>query len=220
MLTSSYLLARISCWSARCSACSHPRVSLAGGPAKVTVRVEGLDRNQAPTDVRHDYHDTSRQGRQPRRTPAPVPARSARSQLATSGNWTGRGKRNSTNTRSTRSRVRRTKSKQARMPNYYWSFWLNDKEASVGACDVRTRGRRSGAVLSRLLRRGLSDARTDSACDRGSRPPPTQANKSNVTVKQYNSKGEAAPAVGANVGRWRHKRCDRLARSCDPEVRR
>ncbi|HEY5193019.1 MAG TPA: DUF4430 domain-containing protein [Solirubrobacteraceae bacterium] len=169
----------------------------AGTPENVTVRVEGLTETKLlPTSVTT--------------TTTPVvkdeigadscPGTSALGalQLSTAGNWSGpwEAKENQYAIYTIEGETHEFESSNA---NYYWSFWLDNKEATVGACDAELQA--GDQVL-------FFPACYGAACPT---PEPTplgiQASATanagepvNITVVQYNTKGEVTPAVGANVG--------------------
>jgi hypothetical protein len=175
-----------------------PASAFAGGPATVTVRVEGLTGTKLlPTTVTT--------------TAAPVfkgesaaescPGTSALGalQLATAGNWAGpwEAKENQYAIYAIEGETHEFEASSE--ANYYWSFWLDNKEATVGACDAELQA--GDQVL-------FFPACYGAHCPTPEPTPlaieaPTTANAGeqvDVTVEQYDSKGEAAPAVDAYVG--------------------
>jgi hypothetical protein len=82
--------------------------------------------------------------------------------------------------------------------NYYWSFWRNDTYQESGACEVQLNpGDR--VLFFPICYEG---------CPAGPEPTPLEVEAPTsvnvgepitVTVRQYNAKGEASPALGANV---------------------
>jgi hypothetical protein len=170
----------------------------AGTPAAVTVRVEGLTETKVPATP---VTTTT--------TPVVKDGNSADScsgtsalgalELATAGNWGGpwEAKFNQYSIYTIAGETHEFE--ESSSANYYWSFWLDNKEASVGACEAELQT--GDQVLFFPACYGAScptPAPTPLAVEA---PPTANAGEAvTVTVKQYNPQGEASPAVGANVG--------------------
>ncbi len=78
---------------------------------------------------------------------------------------------------------------------YYWELWVNHAASEVGACEAEPEAGQE------VLFSPCSETATECPNPLGVEVP-TAANIGeavNVIVKQYNSKGEASPAVGATV---------------------
>lgn len=169
----------------------------AGAPAAVTVRVEGLNETKVPpTLVTTTTTPVVKDGDEADSCPGTSAAGAL--QLATAGNWSGTwfGEEvgYSVETIGGESHLFESGSKA----NYFWSFWLNDVfQTEHGVCGVEmTPG---DQVLLFVECEG-------SECPPNPTPlgieAPATANVGEaaaVTVKQYNAKGEASPAVGANI---------------------
>jgi hypothetical protein len=120
-------------------------------------------------------------------------------QLATSGNWSGPWEAEFNQYSIYTIQGETHEFEASSNANYYWSFWLDNKESTVGACAAELQA--GDQVL-------FFPACYGAACPTSEPTPlaieaPTTANvgeQVNVTVEQYNSKGEATPAVGANLG--------------------
>ncbi|HEY7830761.1 MAG TPA: hypothetical protein VIC06_09385 [Solirubrobacteraceae bacterium] len=168
--------------------------ALAAGPAGVSVEVEGLSETKVPLthlttttapvikDGEHSCSGTSALGAL---------------ELATAGNWSGPWS-SSFNQYEIYSIMGESHVFDAESKaNYYWSFWLNYKEASVGAC---------GAELQQGDRVLFFPACFGEACPPPATPlgieAPVSANTGEavtVAVSQYNSEGIASPAANATV---------------------
>jgi hypothetical protein len=174
-----------------------PASAFAGAPATVTVRVEGLTETKLlPTSVTTTTTPVSRA-----ETPTDsCPGTSALGalQLATAGNWSGpwEAKENQYAIYTIEGETHEFQASSN--ANYYWSFWLDNKEATVGACDAELQA--GDQVL-------FFPACYGAACPTPEPTPlaieaPATANAGeqvDVTVEQYNTKGEASPVVGANI---------------------
>lgn len=176
-----------------------PSSALATGvPAAVTVRIEGLTETKVPST----FVTTTA-------TPVVKDGNSAHScsgtsalgalELVTAGNWSGPWEA-SFNQYSIFTIAGETHEFEEGSPaNYFWAFWLDNKEASVGACEAELQA--GDQVLFFPSCYGAScpsPAPTPLAIE-----APSTANAGEavtVTVKQYNSQGEASPAVGADIG--------------------
>jgi hypothetical protein len=170
----------------------------AGAPVAVTVKVEGLTKTKVPStllttttnpvvndgNAAHSCSGTSALGAL---------------QLATAGNWSGpwEAKFNQYSIFTIEGETHEFE--ESSSANYYWAFWIDNKEASVGACEFELQP--GDQVL-------FFPACFGASCPIPAPNPlvveaPATANAGEavtVTVKQYNSKGEPSPAVGANVG--------------------
>jgi hypothetical protein len=175
-----------------------PALAFAGGPATVTVRVEGLTETKLlPSTVT----TTATPVFKGENAAQSCPGTSALGalQLATAGNWAGpwEAKENQYAIYTIEGETHEFEASSN--ANYYWSFWLDNKEATVGACDAELQA--GDQVL-------FFPACYGAACPTPEPTPlaieaPTTANvgeQVDITVEQYNSKGEPTPAVGANVG--------------------
>jgi hypothetical protein len=173
--------------------------ALAEGPATVTVEVEGLSETKLPptqvTTTTAPVVKNNSEGN-PEGSCSGTSAIGAL-QLASAGNWSGpwSSKYNQYEIYSIEGETHLFE--ESSKANYYWSFWLNDQEASTGACEAQLE---SG---DRVL---FFPACYGEACPTSPTPlgieAPATANVGEavtVTVKQYNAKGEATPAVGATV---------------------
>jgi hypothetical protein len=175
-----------------------PASTLAAGPATVTVRVEGLTETKLlPTSVTTTGTPVSKDGNSADSCPGTSALGAL--QLATGGNWSGpwEAEFNQYSIYAIEGETHEFEASSS--ANYYWSFWLDNKEATVGACDAELQA--GDQVL-------FFPACYGAACPTPEPTPlalyvPATANvgeQIDVTVEQYNSKGEPTPAVGANVG--------------------
>jgi hypothetical protein len=175
-----------------------PASAFAGGPATVTVRVEGLTETKLlPTSVTTTTTPVSKDGNSADSCPGTSALGAL--QVATGGNWSGpwEAKENQYAIYAIEGETHEFAASSN--ANYYWSFWLDNKEATVGACDAELQA--GDQVL-------FFPACYGAACPTLEPTPlaiymPATANvgeQVDVTVDQYNSKGEPTPAVGANVG--------------------
>ncbi|HEY3969965.1 MAG TPA: hypothetical protein VGL79_01080 [Solirubrobacteraceae bacterium] len=175
-----------------------PASAFAGAPATVTVRVEGLTETKLlPTSVTTTTTPVAK-AESPTDT-CPGTSALGALQLATAGNWSGPWEAEFNQYSIYTIEGETHEFEASSNANYYWSFWLDNKEATLGAC---------AAELQAGDQALFFPACYGAACPTPEPTPlaieaPTSANAGeqvNVTVEQYNSKGEAAPAVGANVG--------------------
>ncbi|HTA98076.1 MAG TPA: DUF4430 domain-containing protein [Solirubrobacteraceae bacterium] len=175
-----------------------PASAFAGGPATATVRVEGLTETKLlPTSVTTTTSPVSKA--ETSTDSCPGTSALGALQLATAGNWSGPWEAEFNQYSIYTIEGETHEFEASSNANYYWSFWLDNKEATVGACAAELQA--GDQVL-------FFPACYGAACPTPEPTPlaieaPTTANAGeqvNVTVEQYNSKGEAAPAVGANVG--------------------
>jgi hypothetical protein len=170
----------------------------AGAPASVTVRVEGLTETKVPAMlVTTTTTPVVKDGKLEDSCPGTSAAGAL--QLATAGNWSGTWYGGevgySVETIGGESHPFQSGSKA----NYYWSFWLNNVfQTEHGVCGVEMGP--GDQVLLFVECEG-------SECPPNPTPlgieAPATANAGEavtVTVKQYNLKGQASPAVGADVG--------------------
>jgi hypothetical protein len=170
----------------------------AGSPAAVTVRVEGLTETKLPsTLVTTTATNVVKDGN----TADFCTGTSAIGalQLATAGNWSGPWEAKF-NQYSIYTIAGETHEFEESSPdNYYWSFWLDNKEATVGACETELQS--GDQVLFFPACYGTS-CPTPAPTPLAIEAPPTANVGENVTVtvKQYNTQGEASPAIGASVG--------------------
>lgn len=175
-----------------------PASSVAAGvPAQVTVRVEGLGETKLPSTV---VTTTTNPVVKDGNSADSCPGTSALGalDLATAGNWSGpwEAKYNQYSIFTIEGETHEFE--ESASANYFWSFWLNDKESELGACETELQ------PGDRVL---LFPSCYGTACPTPEPIPleveaPTTANVGEATavsVKQYNAKGEPSPAVGASV---------------------
>jgi hypothetical protein len=174
-------------------------LATANQPSTVTVRVEGLNATKlSATQVTTTSEPVVKDG-------IPEHACSGTSavgalQLATGGNWGGPWNGEFKQYEIYAIEGEDHPFEKGASANYYWSFWLDEKEASAGACEAELQ------PGDRVL---FFPACFGTACPPGSTSPtplgieaPASANVGEsvpVMVKMYNAKGEASPAVGATV---------------------
>ncbi len=179
--------------------------AMAAGPATVTVRVVGSDGEPllSSTQVTTTTHPSSTTAT--RNTPAPerVPSvhcswRPKRPKAA----GAARGATNST----TRGRNDR-RSQLSVSTIYYWSFWLDDKPATTGVCEVQLDSGDSIVFFRECYSSTPGECPTAPNVLAIEAPPTAEVGKPVVvTVSEYpNAGGEPKPAVGATRGR---RRCE------------
>jgi hypothetical protein len=174
--------------------------ALAASPATGSVRIEGLNQTLlAPTSVTTNAAPVVNDGN---------PTHSCEGtsdigalQVATGGNWLGEWSESKSfgNQYFINAIEGEAHTYTAKALSYYWSFWLNDVEASAGPCQLPFE---AGD-------RVLFFPKCDEACPAGAEgiapleiETPAAANVGeavNLAVKQYNAKGEASPSTNANV---------------------
>ena len=173
-----------------------PSVSLAAGPANVTVRVEGATETKLPpTLVTTTNTPVVNDGNSEHRCDGTSALGAL--QLATGGNWKGpwSEKEEQYFIEEIEGEGETVGSSNSK---YYWSFWLNDTYEETGACDVQLE------TGDRVLFLPICYEN----CPSGAEPTPLEIEAPGstnvgeqvaVTIRQYNAKGEASPAAGANV---------------------
>ncbi len=169
----------------------------APSPATVTVRVEGLNETKVPPTQVTTTDTTVIEPAEPTEHACPGTSALGALQLATGGDWSGPWSSEYSQYEVFSIEGEDLPFESSSEANYYWDFWLNDKESHVGACEAE-------------LEHG-DEVLFFPGCFGGKCPPePTPlgieapeiadvAEPVNVIVKQYNNEGEPAPAVGATV---------------------
>jgi hypothetical protein len=170
--------------------------ALAADPATATVRVEGLSETKLPpTQVTTNTEKVVKDGDQ--EDSCSGTSALGALQLATGGNWSGPWNSEYRDYEIYSIEGENHPFESGSEANYYWDFWLNDKESGVGACGVELEP--GDQVLFFV------------ACYGAKCPPeqsplgieaPASANVGepiNVIVKQYNSGGEPSPAIAATI---------------------
>jgi hypothetical protein len=168
----------------------------AGAPATVTVRVEGLNETKLPpTLVTTTTAPVVKDGNEADSCPGTSAAGAL--ELATKGAWSGKwfsGLGYSVETIE-------NESYPFTQP-YFWTFWLNHKSQEAGVCGVEMESGDEVLLFPECFSEKAGECPPISPTPLGVEAPAT-ANAGEavtVTVKQYNAKGEASPAVGASVG--------------------
>jgi hypothetical protein len=170
--------------------------ALASGPATVTVRVEGLSETKlASTQVTTTATPVVKDGN-PEHACSGTSALGAL-ELGTGGSWSGPWNSGFKQYEIYSIEGETHLFEPSSSANYYWSLWIDEKEASVGACEAEL------APGDRVL---FFPACFGSACPPPLSPLGIQAPASanvgepiSVTVTTYASGGEAAAAPGATV---------------------
>jgi hypothetical protein len=173
--------------------------AFAEAPAAVTVEVEGLSETKLPptpvttttTPVVKDNSEGNPEGSCPGTTAIGA------LQVATAGNWSGpwSSKYNQYEIFSIEGEAHEFE--PASKANYYWSFWLNDQESSVGACEAQLEPGDRVLFFPACYGEACPVSPTPLAIEA---PATADAGENvSVTVKQYNAKGEASPAIDATV---------------------
>ena len=171
--------------------------AIAGAPATVTVRVEGLAETKLPsTQVTTATAPVVKDGNSEHACPGTTAAGAL--QLATSANWGGPWNSEFKQYEIFTIEGETHLFEPEASANYYWSLWIDEKESFSGACEAEL------AAGDRVL---LFPACYGSACPPNPALPlaieaPISANVGepvSVTVKKYGSGGEATPAAGATI---------------------
>jgi hypothetical protein len=169
--------------------------ALAATPATVTVRVEGLTETKlAPTQVTTNAEPVVKDGK-PEDACLGTGALGAL-QLATGGNWSGPWnagfKQYEIYSIEGESHVF-----EKAPANYFWSFWLDDKESEVGACEAQLH------AGDRVL---FFPSCFGPACPPAPSPLEIEApsiagvgESVQVTVRKYNASGAGSPLAEATV---------------------
>ncbi len=170
--------------------------TLAAGPAAVTVRIEGLSETRLlPTPLTTTTAPVVKDGNAEHACTGTSAAGAL--QLATNGNWSGpwNSQYKQYEIYSIEGESHLFESGAA--ANYYWSFWLDEKESSTGPCETELQ------PGDRVL---FFPACYGSACPPAQTPLGIEAPSSGstgeaftVTVRKYSSSGAASPVSGASV---------------------
>ncbi len=170
--------------------------ALAAEPATVTVRVEGLSETKLPaTQVTTTATPVAADGKA-EDSCAGTSALGAL-QLATGGNWSGpwngEFKQYEIYTIEGESHV----FEKEALANYFWSFWLDNKEASTGACEAELHS--GDHVL--FFPSCYGTTCPPPPLPLGIEAPTTAAVGESVplTVTRYSASGEGSPAAGATI---------------------
>jgi hypothetical protein len=169
----------------------------AGSPAAVSVRVEGLTATKLPaTAVTTTNVPVVKDGK-PEDSCSGTSALGAL-QLATAGNWSGpwEAKFNQYTIYTIEGETHEFEASAS--ANYFWSFWLNNKESEVGACEAELQPGDQVLFFPACFGSGCPASPTPL----GIEAPATANSGENVvvTVKQYKADGSSAPVEGADVG--------------------
>jgi hypothetical protein len=171
--------------------------ALASGPAAVTVRVEGLvETKLPPTAVTTTTAPVVKDGNPAHACPGTSAAGAL--ELATQGNWSGPWSTGFGQYEIFSIEGEAHVFEPGAPANYFWSFWLDEKESEVGAC---------GAELQPGDRVLFFPSCFGVACPPNPALPlgieaPVSASVGEpvtVTVKKYTAGGEGAPVAGATV---------------------
>ncbi len=178
----------------------------AAAPATVTVRVEGLTETKVPTTLVTTTATPVIAAGEPATNACPGNSALGALNTASSGKWSGTWYGGESKGETFKGLGYSIESidgeshlfEKGSNANYFWSFWFNDKpEEEHGLCEVAME------TGDRVL---MFVECSGSACPPNPTPleieAPAAANVGEevpVAVKQYNTKGEAAPAVGASV---------------------
>ena len=213
MLTSRRTLWRSAPRASRWPCPLHRRVARGGGPATVTVRVEGLTETLLPaTQVTTTTEPVVKDGK-PEDSCSGTSALGAL-QLATGGNWSGRrGREVQVGTIETIEGESTSRS----AANFYWEIWLNHEVGRRGACESGTGNRRGSPASSACY----GEARAPVQLPLGIEAPPSAnvGEKVSVTVNRYSASGVASAANG-RVGRLRRHGSDHgPGRPCHAGIR-
>jgi hypothetical protein len=181
---------------ATCLCLAFASSAIAAGPATVTVRVEGLSETKLPaTQVTTNTTPVVKDGN-PEHSCSGTSAIGAL-EFATAGNWSGPWNAGFKQYEIYSIAGETHLFEPAATANYFWSLWIDEKEAEVGAC---------GAELQPGDRVVLFPGCFGSACPAALLPlgieAPASANVGepvSVTVKRYSASGQASEAAGATV---------------------
>jgi hypothetical protein len=171
--------------------------ALASGPATVTVRVEGLTETRLPaTNVTTTTTPVVGEG-DPPQDACPGTSALGALELATGGDWSGPWNSEFGQYEIYSIEGETHVFEAGASANYYWSFWLDDKESSLGACEAEAQEGDQVLFFPACYGEACPPAATPlgieapASADAGEAVP--------VTVKRYDSQGEASPVAGATV---------------------
>lgn len=170
--------------------------ALATAPGTVTVRVEGLTETKLPsTQVTTTATPFSHDG-----NPEHVcPGTSALTalQLATGGNWGGPWNSEYKQYEIYSIEGELHEFEPGAPANYYWSFWLDEKEAMAGACETELQPGDRVLFFPSCYGKECPPAPAPLGIEA---PASAELGETvQVTVRRYGSKGEASPVEGASV---------------------
>jgi hypothetical protein len=181
--------------------------ALAGEPATVTVRVVGAN-NQALVPLTQVTTTTAPvvKGGNPASDSCPGTNALGALQLATNGNWEGpwSSEFNQYEVLTIAGESHPFETPKANMPTHYWNFWLDNKEASAGACEAELHNGDSILFFVGCSAVAAECQAAPNAQDvLGIEMPATAEVEKPVTVKVLSypveGGGAATPAVGATV---------------------
>jgi hypothetical protein len=170
--------------------------ALASGPATVTVRVEGLSETKLPpTQLTTTTSPVVKDGSPEHACPGTSALGAL--ELGTGGGWSGPWNSGFKQYEIYSIEGETHLFEKGASANYYWSLWIDEKEAFVGACEAEL------APGDRVL---FFPACFGSACPPSPSPLGIEAPASagvgepiSVTVRKYAPGGEATAASGASV---------------------
>jgi hypothetical protein len=182
--------------SATCLSLAFASAAIAASPATVTVRVEGLSETKLPpTQVTTSTAPVVKDGN-PEHACSGTTAAGAL-ELGTAGNWSGPWNASFKQYEIYSIEGETHLFEPAASANYFWSLWIDEKEAEVGACEAELQ------AGDRVL---FFPSCFGSACPPPSLPlvieAPASANVGElvpVSVKRYTSGGQGSEAAGATV---------------------
>ena len=171
----------------------------AAGPATVTVEVEGLSETKVPpTQVTTTIAPVVKDGNPEHSCPGTNAAGAL--ELATAGNWNGKwygGEVKAGKFTGLGYSVEEVDGESYPFSgSTFWDLWINDKASEEGVCDAEMSSGDHVLLFPCHYEEG-KECPTPLGIE-----APAFANAGEavtVTVKQYNAKGEASPAVGATV---------------------
>jgi hypothetical protein len=170
--------------------------AVAGAPATVTVRVEGLNETKLPpTQVTTTTASVVKDGKSGDACTGTSAAGAL--ELATGGNWGGPWSSSFKQYEIFSIEGEEHVFEKGAAANYFWTFWLDEKEASQGACAEELHP--GDRVL--LFPSCYGEACPPSPSPLGIELPATAAvgEAVPVTVKRFSFSGEASPSPGASV---------------------
>jgi len=177
--------------------CACAPAAIAATPATVTVRVEGLGETKLPaTQVTTGTTPFTKDGNN-EHTCSGTSALAALD-LATSGNWSGPWNSEFKQYEIFSIEGETHLFEPSASANYYWSFWLDEHEATVGACEAELQAGDRALFFPACFGAGCPPAQLPLGV-----AAPASADVGepvSLSVKRYSTAGIATPVAGANVG--------------------
>ena len=176
--------------------CACAPAAIAAAPATVTVRVEGLGETKLPaTQVTTGTTPFTKDGNSEHSCSGASAL--AALELATSGNWSGPWNSEFKQYEIFSIEGETHLFEPGASANYYWSFWLDEHEATVGACEAELQTGDRVLFFPACFGAGCPPAQLPLGV--GAPASADVGEPVAVSVRRFSSAGVATPVAGANV---------------------